>query len=329
MQERLLLPNYFGILENDTKAKYLQSKYLKVSFAKSESLKKLWQRHDLALTNPHFSDVKPEQSLLDLKIEIADKIFHNCFFCENRCKVDREKTYGKCNTKDAKISTEFLHIGEEPVLIPSHTVFFSGCTFKCVFCQNWDISQRISGLSIKPTECANIIKTRNMQGARNVNWVGGEPTPNIPYILKVLKNLEVNTPQIWNSNMYCSKETMGLLNGVIDIYLTDFKYGNNQCANRLSKIDNYFDIISRNHKIACLDADLIIRHLVMPNHIDCCSKKILQWIKKEIPKVALNLMSQYRPEFNANRHADVNMRLTKYEYEKVMDMAKRLDLHLI
>jgi putative pyruvate formate lyase activating enzyme len=131
--------------------------------------------------------------------------------------VDREKTSGKCNARRARITSEFLHLGEETVLIPSHTIFFSGCTFQCVFCQNWDISQKISGFYVEPEKLASIIIKRRSEGARNVNWVGGDPTPNLPYILKVLKELTVNVPQIWNSNMYCSKETMNLLNGIIDV----------------------------------------------------------------------------------------------------------------
>jgi putative pyruvate formate lyase activating enzyme len=329
MLKKALLPNYFGIIEGDYKSKYLNIKNIKVTFSKSDSIKKLWEKHEKAIKNPIYQDLEPKQSLLDLKIYIADKIFQNCIFCENKCKINRNEKIGKCNTKDALISSEFIHIGEEQVLIPSHTIFFSGCTFKCIFCQNWDISQRSSGYNIKPDNCANIIKKRNFEGARNVNWVGGDPTPNILYILKVLKNLDVNIPQIWNSNMYCSNETMDLLNGMIDLYLTDFKYGNNNCANKFSKIDKYFEIITRNHKIAYKNGDIIVRHLILPNHFKCCTYKILKWIKKEIPNSIVNLMDQYHPDYLVNNETDINRTITKHEYDQAIQLAKELDINLI
>ena len=115
-----------------------------------------------------------------------------------------------------------------------------------------------------------------------------------------------NILQVWNSNMYCSEETMKLLQGIIDVYLTDFKYGNDTCAKRLSKVDNYFRIIKRNHKIAYKQGELIIRHLVLPNHIKCCSEPIFQWINRNIPDVAVNVMAQYRPEYHAYEHKEIS-----------------------
>jgi putative pyruvate formate lyase activating enzyme len=267
---RAILPDYFRILEDKISAKYLMCKDTPVSFNNKDSSDDLWKIHVEALNEQKLSDVEPEKSLLDLKIELASRIFHNCCYCERRCGVDRSRKTGNCGVGKSIISSEFLHIGEERVLIPSHTIFFSGCTFNCVFCQNWDISQVSSGLFFKPEKLVEIIHKRKLQGGINVNWVGGDPTPNLKYILEVLNLCKENTAQIWNSNMYCSLETMNLLNGIIDLYLTDFKYGNDKCAKRLSKVDDYFKIVKRNHKIAYENGHMIIRHLVMPNHIDCC-----------------------------------------------------------
>jgi putative pyruvate formate lyase activating enzyme len=171
-----------------------------------------------------------------------------------------------------------------------------------------------------------MIHERKNQGARNVNWVGGDPTPNLLYILEALKNSDVNIPQIWNSNMYCSKETIKLLNGVIDLYLTDFKYGNNECAKRLSKVDNYMDIIKRNHKIVEKNGEMIIRHLVMPNHIECCSKSILQWIADNIPKTPVNIMGQYHPDYFAKNYQDISRSISSEEIRYVEDIAKKLQI---
>jgi putative pyruvate formate lyase activating enzyme len=275
------------------------------------------------------SDIEPKQSLLDLKIELASRIFNNCTFCENQCKVDRNKDEGRCGVKESRVASEFLHIGEESVLIPSHTIFFSGCTFSCVFCQNWDISQRKCGVYIEPSRLVDNIHSRKQQGSRNVNWVGGDPTPNLLYIFQTLNKMSYNIAQVWNSNMYCSLDTMKLLNGVFDIYLTDFKYGNNTCAKRLSKIDNYFEVISRNHKIAHENGEIILRHLVMPNHVECCSKPILEWISKNIPSIVVNIMAQYRPEYNAYEFEEISRTISNDELYNVKNYAKELGINQI
>jgi putative pyruvate formate lyase activating enzyme len=253
-------------------------------------------------------------------------MFCRCHFCEWKCKVDRETTKGKCGVQTPRIATEFLHYGEESVLIPSHTIFFSGCTFFCVFCQNWDISHHKTGTFINPKRLADIIEKTN---GKNVNWVGGDPTPNIPYILEVLTHCNKNIPQIWNSNMYCTEEALNLLNGVIDLYLSDFKYGNNTCASRLSNVDKYWEIITRNHVIALQQGELIIRHLVMPNHTECCSKVIMEWIAQTTPQAHVNLMAQYRPEYNACTYPDIDRGLNNEEYSKVYEYGKELNLSLI
>jgi len=314
-----LLSSYYNILEENGIAKYIQSKHIPTSFKKSESTDELWKKHDTAIKKWKLDKAESEQSLLDLKIEIASRIFQNCCFCERRCQIDRRKKTGNCGVKTPSVSSEFLHLGEERDLIPSHTIFFSGCTFHCVFCQNWDISQNQCGIYIEPDKLNKIINFRKSQGARNVNWVGGDPTPNLYYILQVLKECETNTPQIWNSNMYCSIETMNILNGVIDLYLTDFKYGTDKCAKRLSKIDNYMQIIKRNHKIAYENGDMIIRHLVMPNHIDCCSKPIVEWINENLPNAVVNIMGQYCPEYKANDYKDISRFVSKEEVLQVKD----------
>lgn len=326
---RALLSNYTKILENEQIPAYLQCKYIPVSFDDSDPEENLWKKHDIALKNKKISEKLPEKSLLDLKIELASRIFQKCHFCERRCMVDRRKQSGNCKVKQPLIASEFLHYGEENILIPSYTIFFAGCTFHCVFCQNWDISQQICGMHIEPKMLSDFIEKRRIQGAKNINWVGGDPTPNILYILETLKQSNSNIAQIWNSNMYCSNETMKLLNGVIDLYLTDFKYGNNACAKRLSKVDNYMKIIQRNHKLSYSNGDMIIRHLVMPNHVDCCSKPILKYIASNLPNAVINIMAQYRPEYHAQDFSDISRPVKSEEVKNVKEYAEKLGINKI
>ena len=261
-------------------------------------------------------------------VKRAEEIYKECHLCEHRCGINRDERKGICNVGKASIATHFMHYGEEEVLVPSYTIFFSGCNFKCVYCQNWDISQRMAGIYIEPEKMAYIIN--GVYGiARNINWVGGEPTPNLPYIIEVLQKCSSNIPQIWNSNMYCSLETMKLLNGVIDLYLTDFKYGNDKCAERLSNVKRYLEVVERNHLIAYEQGDLLIRHLVMPNHIECCTKYILRWISKNTPNSIVNVMEQYRPEYKAHEYEDISRPLRISEYEEALKIAKDLGLNVI
>jgi len=323
------LPNYIKILENKQTPGYIKCKFIPVTFDKSESEKELWEKHDKAFQKIKINEREPEESLLDLKIELASRVFKKCHFCERKCMADRREKSGNCKVTKSLVASEFLHFGEEDVLIPSYTIFFAGCTFHCVFCQNWDISQQICGMYIESSVLSDFIEKRSNQGAKNVNWVGGDPTPNILYILETLKQCNTDIAQIWNSNMYCSKETMKLLNGVIDLYLTDFKYGNNACAKRLSKVDNYMKIIQRNHKLAYCNGDMIIRHLVMPNHVDCCSKLALKWIASNLPNAVVNIMAQYRPEYHAHDFSDISRPVEFEEVKNVKEYAEKLGIHMI
>ncbi|OYT54011.1 MAG: radical SAM protein [Candidatus Altiarchaeales archaeon ex4484_2] len=262
------------------------------------------------------------------KIKAAKRILEKCIFCERRCGVNRIKgEMGYCRVLEARISSEFIHLGEESHLVPSHTIFFSGCTFRCVYCQNYDISYYPErGIYFRPEQLVEKINNRN---ARNVNWVGGDPTPNLAYILGVLGCLGKNIPQVWNSNMYLSEESLNLLDGVIDVYLTDFKYGNDGCAERLSDVKGYMRIIKRNHLIANKQCEMIIRHLVLPNHLECCTKPILDWIKENLDNVYVNVMGQYRPEYRVMEYADINRRLHYGELEEAVSYAENLGLDLI
>jgi putative pyruvate formate lyase activating enzyme len=326
---RSLLPKYYDILGETRIAQFLECKRTPVSFDPSSTTDELWKIHAQALQNTNQQDQPSHQSLLDLKIELATRLYHACCFCERRCGTNRDETAGNCGVKESRIASEFLHFGEEPMLVPSYTVFFSGCTFHCVFCQNWDISQTVGGATVEPADLAAVIEQRKQQGARNVNWVGGDPTSHLLFILTVLNETESNLPQVWNSNMYCSMETMKLLQGVMDVYLTDFKYGNDSCAQRLSKVDGYTTVVQRNHCIAYDQGEVIVRHLVMPHHGRCCSQPILHWIKENIPEAVINIMPQYRPCYHAFDYKEIAELASKEEYLAIRDSAETLRLFLV
>ncbi len=275
---------------------------------------------------------KPKYSLLDIKVSIAWKMMSRCELCERRCRVNRLKeNIGVCfMSNKCIVHSYFHHMGEEAPLVPSGTIFYGGCNFRCVFCQNYDISQVYprSGSIVDPKGLAKIQESLRKTGARNINHVGGEPTPHIPFIIESLKYLEINVPQLWNSNMYLTLESMKLIKDLIDIWLPDFKYGNNACAKRLSIVDRYFEVVTRNLKIAYNSGDMIIRHLVLPNHIDCCTRKVLEWISRNTPRAIVNIMDQYRPEHNVlkypKRYSDIARRPKYEEIRRAYEYAREL-----
>lgn len=267
-------------------------------------------------------------SFLDLKIELAKRILRSCRFCEWRCGVNRaEGQRGVCKLDSrAYVSSFFHHYGEEAPLIGtegqggSGTIFFASCTFRCVFCQNWDISQSrggpsSAGVEVDARRLATIARRLRLEGAANINYVGGEPTPNLHVILESLRYLDVNVPILWNSNMYMSEESMKLLIDVVDIWLPDFKYWSDECARRLSKVGakkGYREVVTRNHLIAVENGDMIIRHLVLPNHLECDTKPILRWIAEKMgDKVLVNVMEQYRPEHQVLNKPELYREITR------------------
>lgn len=332
------LPIYFSVLKDRLPAKFRVCKKVPAEFNFKSDLEDLWEAHEKSLKleeeligkiyegEKAFENLEsPEKSLLDLKVEIADRILQKCHFCEHRCEVDRTKgEKGFCRVGEvSKVSSEFVHTGEERELVPSYTIFFSGCTFECQFCQNWGISQNPeSGVDMSPEELSSKISEQKERGVRNVNWVGGEPTPNLHTVLSSLNRLEVNIPSVWNSNMYLTEESMRLLSGTQDVYLTDFKYGNDECASKYSKIDDYWEVATRNHEFAREDGELIIRHLVLPNHVDCCTRKILEWVADNLGKgVRINLMNQYRPVAKAGNFPELSRRISRAEMSEAYQIA--------
>ncbi len=334
------LPRYGEILSGTRWPQFIYSRAWEVDWDVDEPTHILETIHDLAvremrtsgvMERPHErGDAPPEPvlgGLMDLKVELAHRLAARCTLCERRCGANRaEGEAGTCGVLEAHVSSAFLHRGEEEELVPSHTIFFSGCNLECQFCQNADISRHPgSGRAMTTEEVGALIVAEEMS-FRNVNWVGGDPIPDIPFILATLLRLPTRRPrpQVFNSNMFMTPRALALLDGVVDVYLTDFKYGNDVCASRLSKVDGYFGVVSRNHGIAAGQAELLVRHLVMPGHVDCCSIPVLNWLREELGPVRLNVMDQYRPVYRAHEHRDIDRRPTTGEFMKARRHAEAL-----
>ena len=279
-----------------------------------------------------------EPNYIDLVENLAFLYLEECILCERKCGVNRiEGEKGFCFlTSDTYVSSAFLHMGEESILVPSGTIFFQGSNFGCVFCQNYDISQAwkakqdINDIAkvVDKKKLASIADNLAEKGALNINYVGGDPIPNIYTILGNLNYQTTNICQLWNSNFYLTLKSLSLLVDLMDFWLPDFKYGNNECAEKYSGIKHYYDLLTRNLKIIHDkgSGEIIVRHLVMPNHIDCCSKPILDYISKEVPNCVVNIMAQYRPSYHSSSYPEINRTPTMQEMQEVKNYADELGI---
>jgi putative pyruvate formate lyase activating enzyme len=340
---RKSLARYFAVMENTKAAKFTIAKILPAEPSKDDSTEKLWAKHARLKAGFHKLEERidaqhaqpektlaPEKSYLDLKIEIATRILQRCHFCVRRCGINRiEKNVGFCGCgSETVVSSIFEHLGEEAELVPSGTIFTMGCTMRCKHCQNWTISQwKEKGETFTPESLAKEVEKLRMNGCRNANLVGGEPTPWLQQWLTTFKHVKVNIPVVWNSNSYYSPETAELLAGFVDVYLLDFKYGPGNCAERISDAPDYWKVCTYNHLKAKEHGELIIRVLVLPNHLECCTKPILNWIADNLGKeTRVNVMFQYRPEWRASEIPELQRRLTKGEMEEAVGLANEAQL---
>jgi putative pyruvate formate lyase activating enzyme len=340
---RASLARYFSVMQGEKPAKFLVAKRVAAEFKEQDSAEDLWLEHSrlmgefetlekrIDLERESLLDVPlPKQSLLDLKVEVASRILRHCNFCTRRCGVDRmrgELGYCRCGS-EIVVSSIFEHMGEEPELVPSGTIFTMGCTMRCKHCQNWTISQWVEGgQAYGPERLAREIETLRNNGCRNANLVGGEPTPWLTQWLETFKHVDVNIPVVWNSNSYYGPETAQLLAGFADVYLLDFKYGPGECGARISDAPDYWTVCTRNHREAKKHGEIIVRVLVLPNHLDCCTKPTVSWIAENLgPQTRVNIMFQYRAEWRACEIPELERRLSSEEMEQAIKLAKKAKL---
>ena len=265
-----------------------------------------------------------------------------CNICPRKCNIDRTNAKGFCNSGDKMIiSKVMLHYFEEPILTggedkPSGAIFFAGCNLKCVYCQNFDISHNAVGKEVSKEEFIEIIKKLERMGAENIDLV--TPTHFTSQIVDALKTYKPKVPVIWNTGGYEDAKTIKQLNGLVDIFLTDFKYADDTLAISYSKAPNYVknaknaltemkkqqnDNIFENNKLI---KGIVIRHLVLPSHAKD-SIKVLDIVKDICGSAAIvSIMAQYTP-MAPNLPSELNRKITPLEYKTVVNHALKLGLN--
>lgn len=234
------------------------------------------------------------------RLRIVRRLYEDCRLCPHDCGVDRWRgARGVCGLgREARLYREHVHLGEERPLVPSHTVYLAGCSFRCAFCSDagWVRDPMAEGTRpLRYREMAALVATRRAQGARNVNFVGGTPDVSLYAVLRTLVECPTDTRVVWNSNLWIADAPLALLDGVVDVHLPDYKFGNDDCAFRLAGVRGYTARVQRNLMVAAHQADVIVRHLVMPGHLECCLRPCLAWLREHLPEATVNVMLGFYP----------------------------------
>ncbi len=274
------------------------------------------------------------------RVEAGLRELEDCCACPRNCHVNRMANETRiCNTgRYARVGSAFPHFGEEDCLrgwAGSGTIFFSLCNLRCVFCQNWDISQRSRGDELPAERIADIMLRLQQQGCHNINFVTPEHV--VPQLLEAIADAiprGLRLPIVYNTSAYDSIESLKLLDGIVDIYMPDFKFWERATAKRLAKAPDYPErareaIQEMHRQVGPLTfapdglarRGVLVRHLVMPGQTDQAAA-IFQWLAEELsPDTYINIMGQYRPEFEVGqvsgggqtKYSEINRRPTDRE----------------
>jgi len=250
--------------------------------------------------------------------EWIKKLLHDCRLCPRDCRVNRiSGERGWCGAGvHARYYSNYTHYGEEIGITPSHTVYLTGCNLRCRFChtaadRDTKPSERLTVKRLK-----RIIKQGGREGSRNINILGGDPMVNLPSLLDLFSQIKYLPPIVWNTNLYCSARALSMLTGLPHIYLVDYKFGNNECAKQLAASEDYQNVLETRLKELYLyegPEKIIIRHLVLPGHVRCCTLPVLEWIAMNMKDVRVSLKFDYLVMPEAKKSRDLKRFLTSDE----------------
>ncbi len=280
------------------------------------------------------------------RVELARRHLTDCDLCAHYCHVNRlETTRGAvCRTGEhAVVHSYGSHHGEEDPLRGTHgsgTIFFSWCSLRCVFCQNWEISQKGLGHEVETEDLAGMMLQLQTQGCHNINFV--TPSHVVAQIIAavhVAAQRGLHLPLVYNSGGYDSPEALALLDGIIDIYMPDMKYGDSRIARQYSRIRNYVEVnfaaVKEMHRqVGDLQLDeqgiarrgLLVRHLVLPGYL-AGTDAVMAFLAREIStNTYLNLMDQYHPCYRAGDNPPLDRSLTTNEYQDALSLADQYGL---
>jgi putative pyruvate formate lyase activating enzyme len=300
----------------------------------------------LAAVKPSYLNLA-ESGELALRVSNAWRHLEDCDLCARYCRINRRETIkgAVCRTGDrAVVHGHGPHHGEENPLRGrngSGTIFFSWCNLRCVYCQNWDISQKGQGREVEPEELADIMLGLQAQGCHNVNFVSpSHVVAQIIAAVEIAASKGFGLPLVYNTGGYDSLEALQLLDGIVDIYMPDMKYGNSRKAHQLSHVRNYVEdnraaVKEMHRQVGDLTMDengialrgLLVRHLVLPENMSG-TDRVLEFLAEKISSdTYVNLMDQYRPCYRADDNPPLDRPIMSREFSRAVAWAENLGLY--
>lgn len=266
------------------------------------------------------------------RAEHARLALADCRLCAHDCGVNRlAGETGLCHAgAESLFFSAQVEVSDELELIPTFAVALSGCDLRCDFCitgkESWNAR---AGLGFDAVQMAERAKLALQNGVRTIMVLGGEPTIHLPAALEFISLLPATAKLIWKTNAHGTAPARELLDGMFDVWLADFKFGNDVCAQRLAKVSDYVRVVQENLLWADAHSELIVRHLLMPGHVECCWRPVAEWLAENLPDVKVNLRTGFWPAWHAHRHAELKNSLPVSESQFAFGLANELGLNLI
>ena len=280
----------------------------------------------LTLTPPHL------RALLQQRALEATEHLKACQLCEHRCGNDRRvDTSGLCHAgTTARVFRHRVEYGEETELVPSHLFYLSGCDLRCKFCiaESNAFNPR-SGTPLTADFLQQALAQESDKLATNIQWVGGEPNIHIPAILQAMAEVDELPRITWKSDFYGTPQSLELLDGIVDTFVADLKFGNNVCARKIASVDRYWETVTGNLLSAATRGNLIVRHLILPGHHECCLVPIVRWVAEQMPDVKFSLRDGYLPKWQAKHDPLLRNPVTLPAIREAKRVARSHHLNLI
>ena len=274
------------------------------------------------------------------RVAWALRTLEHCDFCAHRCGVDRiAGARGPCGAgSSARVFLAQTEMVDERSLCPVFAVSFSGCDLRCDFCitgrSSWDTAAGSvmsgPGVGSEPLdELASSARRALQSGARSIMILGGEPTLHLPTVLDFVARLPDDAQLIWKTNAHGTESARELLEGLFDVWVADYKFGQDSCAERLARVPRYTEVVRENLRWAAQHCRLIVRHLLMPGHLDCCWIPVARWLAEELPGIEVSLRDGFWPGWFSSRHPELTVPGSARDHAKARSIAADLGLNLI
>jgi putative pyruvate formate lyase activating enzyme len=274
----------------------------------------------------------PRSAMARDRAAAARAALSDCRLCAHLCGVNRlAGERGLCRAGcDARVFSAQVEVADELELIPTFAIALGGCDLRCDFCitgaASWNPR---AGEPLRPELLAVRANAALADGARTVMILGGEPTIHLPAALEIVAALPDSAKLVWKTNAHGSARAREWLDGMFDVWLADYKFGNDACALRLAKILDYVRVVRENLIWANEHSELIVRHLLMPGHLECCWKPVAEWLANNLPAVKVNLRASFWPAWHSARHGELRRTVSDLESGRALKMAREFNLNLV